>query len=72
MSRASGDASRCSDNFCQNKPMHPILLPPTASQDRQLLGLEKNVNNGFRICGSNDRWFADQKNATAVFYGYDL
>ena len=30
------------------------------------------VNNGFRICGSNDRWFADQKNATAVFYGYDL
>jgi len=52
--------------------MHPILLPSTASQDRQLLGLEKNVNNGFRICGSNDRWFADQKNATAVFYGYDL
>ena len=30
------------------------------------------VNNGFRICDSNDRWFADQKNATAVFYGYDL
>ena len=30
------------------------------------------VNNGFRICGSNDRWFADQKNPTAVFYGYDL
>ena len=30
------------------------------------------VNNGFRICGSNDRWFADPKNATAVFYGYDL
>ena len=30
------------------------------------------INNGFRICGSNDRWFADQKNATAVFYGYDL
>jgi N-acetylglutamate synthase-like GNAT family acetyltransferase len=30
------------------------------------------VNNGFRICGTNDRWFADQKNPTAVFYGYDL
>jgi len=30
------------------------------------------VNNGFRICGSNDRWFADHKNPTAVFYGYDL
>ena len=30
------------------------------------------INNGFRICGTNDRWFADQKNATAVFYGYDL
>jgi hypothetical protein len=30
------------------------------------------VNGGFRIRGSNDRWFADQKNATAVFYGYDL
>jgi len=30
------------------------------------------VNNGFRICGTNDRWFADHKNATAVFYGYDL
>jgi len=30
------------------------------------------VNNGFRVCGMNDRWFADQKNPTAVFYGYDL
>ena len=30
------------------------------------------INNGFRICGTNDRWFADQKNPTAVFYGYDL
>ena len=30
------------------------------------------VNNGFRICGMNDRWFADHKNPTAVFYGYDL
>jgi GNAT superfamily N-acetyltransferase len=30
------------------------------------------VNNGFRICGSNDRWFANQKDPTAVFYGYDL
>ena len=30
------------------------------------------VNNGFRVCGTNDRWFADQKDATAVFYGYDL
>jgi N-acetylglutamate synthase-like GNAT family acetyltransferase len=30
------------------------------------------VYNGFRVCGMNDRWFADQKNPTAVFYGYDL
>ena len=30
------------------------------------------VYNGFRVCGMNDRWFADQKNAMAVFYGYDL
>jgi len=30
------------------------------------------VNNGFRICGTNDRWFADQKHTTAAFYGYDL
>ncbi len=30
------------------------------------------VYNGFRVCGTNDRWFADQKNPTAVFYGYDL
>jgi len=30
------------------------------------------INNGFRICGTNDRWFADHKNPTAVFYGYDL
>ena len=30
------------------------------------------ISNDFRICGTNDRWFADQKNATAVFYGYDL
>jgi len=27
---------------------------------------------GFRICGTNDRWFAGDKDATAVFYGYDL
>ena len=30
------------------------------------------VYNGFRICGTNDRWFANHKNPTAVFYGYDL
>ena len=29
------------------------------------------VYNGFRICGTNDRWF-DHKYPTAVFYGYDL
>ena len=40
---------------------------PNACSLMQLL-----VNNGFRICGTNDRWFADHKNATAVFYGYDL
>ncbi len=40
---------------------------PHASSLVQLL-----INNGFRICGTNDRWFADQKNPTAVFYGYDL
>ncbi len=28
--------------------------------------------NGFRICGSNDRWFPSGKDHTAVFYGYDL
>ena len=28
--------------------------------------------NGFRICGTNDRWFAGDKDSTAVFYGYDL
>jgi GNAT superfamily N-acetyltransferase len=30
------------------------------------------INNGFCVCGTNDRWFADQKNPTGVFYGYDL
>ena len=30
------------------------------------------VHNGFRVCGTNDRWFADHKSPTAVFYGYDL
>jgi len=30
------------------------------------------VKKGFRVCGSNDRWFANQKDSTAVFYGYDL
>ena len=42
----------------------PILMPIQLSK---LL-----VKSGFRIRGANDRWFADQKNATAVFYGYDL
>lgn len=30
------------------------------------------LKNGFRICGTNDRWFACDKDSTAVFYGYDL
>ena len=30
------------------------------------------ISNGFRVCGTNDRWFADQKHPAAVFYGYDL
>ncbi|MFC1735712.1 GNAT family N-acetyltransferase, partial [Candidatus Hydrogenedentota bacterium] len=30
------------------------------------------LENGFRVCGTNDRWFACDKDATAVFYGYDL
>lgn len=30
------------------------------------------LKTGFRICGTNDRWFAADKDATAAFYGYDL
>ena len=30
------------------------------------------LKSGFRICGTNDRWFASDKDSTAVFYGYDL
>ena len=30
------------------------------------------VNNGFRVCGMNDRWLPGHKETTAVFYGYDL
>ena len=30
------------------------------------------LKNGFRICGTNDRWFASDRDSTAVFYGYDL
>ena len=30
------------------------------------------LRSGFRICGTNDRWFACDKDSTAVFYGYDL
>lgn len=30
------------------------------------------LRSGFRICGANDRWFAWDKDSTAVFYGYDL
>ena len=43
--------------------------PPNPHADSLAMLL---VNNGFRICGSNDRWFVDQKDATAVFYGHDL
>ena len=43
---------------------------PPNPHDCSLCGLL--VYNGFRICGTNDRWFADHKNPTAVFYGYDL
>ena len=34
--------------------------------------VQLQLRNGFRVCGMNDRWFANQKNSTAVFYGYDL
>ena len=30
------------------------------------------LKTGFRICGTNDRWFACDKDSSAVFYGYDL
>ena len=30
------------------------------------------LESGFRVCGTNDRWFACEKDPTAVFYGYDL
>jgi GNAT superfamily N-acetyltransferase len=30
------------------------------------------LKSGFRVCGSNDRWFKDTKDSTALFYGYDL
>ena len=30
------------------------------------------LKSGFRICGTNDRWFACDRDSTAVFYGYDL
>jgi len=30
------------------------------------------LKSGFRICGTNDRWFACDKESMAVFYGYDL
>ncbi len=33
---------------------------------------ELYMKNGFRVCGTNDRWLACDKDATAVFYGYDL
>ena len=33
---------------------------------------ELYLKNGFRICGVNDRWFACDKDSTAVYYGYDL
>jgi L-amino acid N-acyltransferase YncA len=40
---------------------------PNACSFIQLL-----IKNGFRVCGTNDRWFSDNKNSTAVFYSYDL
>jgi ribosomal protein S18 acetylase RimI-like enzyme len=30
------------------------------------------LKTGFRICGTNDRWFPNEKDTAAVFYGYDL
>jgi GNAT superfamily N-acetyltransferase len=30
------------------------------------------AKTGFRICGTNDRWFPNEKDTTATFYGYDL
>jgi GNAT superfamily N-acetyltransferase len=47
-----------------------VLMDFDAARPNDLCNLY--LRNGFRICGTNDRWFADQKEATAVFYGYDL
>jgi len=30
------------------------------------------ARNGFRVCGTNDRWFGSDKDGLAVFYGFDL
>ena len=30
------------------------------------------LKTGFRICGTNDRWFPNEKDTTATFYAYDL
>lgn len=47
-----------------------VLMDFDSTRASPLAGLY--LKNGFRICGTNDRWFACDRDSTAVFYGYDL
>lgn len=49
-----------------------VLMDFGTTQPGQCVAADLFLKSGFRICGSNDRWFGDSKNSTAVFYGYDL
>ena len=47
-----------------------VLMDFDSTRQNALVDLY--LKNGFRICGTNDRWFACNKDSAAVFYGYDL
>jgi N-acetylglutamate synthase-like GNAT family acetyltransferase len=47
-----------------------VLMDVDSTKQSPLVDLY--LKSGFRICGTNDRWLACNKDSTAVFYGYDL
>ena len=47
-----------------------VLMDFDCPRDSPLTDLY--LKSGFRICGTNDRWFPCDKDPTAVFYGCDL
>lgn len=54
------------------REMGAVVLMDWASSTAPGPFVHMMLRNGFRICGTNDRWLPAEKDTTAVFYARDL